>query len=77
VFQRVVDKIGAVDNAKIIATLHKGTWPTVEGNLRWNAIGEPTGNFLLVEWINGQLYPVLPKGVAVKSPVFPSYPWGK
>ena len=77
VFQRVVQKTGAVDNAKIIATLHKGTWPTVEGNLHWNAIGEPTGNFLLVEWINGQLYPVLPKGVAVKRPVQPSYAWGK
>ena len=77
VFERVVKKIGAVDNAKIIAALHKGTWPTVEGTLHWDAIGQPTGNFLLVEWINGQLYPVLPKNVAVKRPVLPSYAWGK
>lgn len=76
VFQRVVKQIGAVDNKKIIAALHKGTWPTVEGTLHWNSIGEPTGNFLLVEWIGGQLYPVLPKNVAVKKPVLPHYGWG-
>lgn len=77
VFEQVVKKIGAVDNAKIIAALHKGVWPTVEGNLHWNAIGEPTGNFLLVEWLGGQLYPVLPKGPAVRSPAIPHYAWGK
>jgi branched-chain amino acid transport system substrate-binding protein len=76
VVQLLAQRIHSVDNAKIISALHKGTWPTVEGNLRWNSIGEPTGQFLLMEWLGGQLYPVLPKSVAVKSPTYPKPPWG-
>jgi branched-chain amino acid transport system substrate-binding protein len=75
VAERVLRKVG-LDNAKIIAALHKGTWPTVEGTLHWNSIGEPTGNFLLVEWLGGKLYPVLPKNVAVRKPVYPKPNWG-
>lgn len=75
VAERVIRKVG-LDNAKIIAALHKGTWPTVEGTLHWNSIGEPTGNFLLVEWLGGKLYPVLPKNVAVRKPVYPKPNWG-
>ena len=54
-----------------------GTWPTGEGTLHWNAVGEPQGNFLLVEWIGGKLYPVDPKSVAVKQPFYPKPGWGK
>ena len=75
VAERVIRKVG-LNNARIIAALHKGTWPTVEGNLHWNSIGEPTGNFLLVEWIGGKLYPVMPKNVAVRKPVYPKPNWG-
>jgi branched-chain amino acid transport system substrate-binding protein len=75
VAQRVIDKVG-LNNAKIIAALHQGEWPTVEGTLHWNSIGEPTGNFLLVEWLGGKLYPVLPKKVAVRKPVYPKPNWG-
>src|SRR3984893_5146077 len=35
----VAQRTGKVDNATIIAALHQGTWPTVEGNLSWNADG--------------------------------------
>ena len=76
VAQRVITRLGTIDNAKIITTLHKGTWPTVEGNLKWNAIGEPTGNFLLMEWLGGKLYPVLPQGVATRKPAYPKPAWG-
>jgi branched-chain amino acid transport system substrate-binding protein len=75
VAQRVIAKVG-LDNAKIIAALHQGRWPTVEGTLHWNSIGAPTGNFLLVEWLGGKLYPVLPKNVAVRKPVWPKPGWG-
>jgi branched-chain amino acid transport system substrate-binding protein len=77
VVEAVAKRIHSIDNKKVIAALHKGTWPTVEGVLRWNAIGEPQGNFLLVEWIGEKLYPVLPKGSAVKPPFFPKPAWGK
>jgi branched-chain amino acid transport system substrate-binding protein len=64
-----IKKVGAVDNAKLIAALHKGSWPTVEGTLRWNAIGEPQGSDLLVQWVSGKLLPVYPKSVALHAPV--------
>ena len=64
-----IRKVGAVDNAKLISTLHAGTWATVEGNLRWNAIGEPQGSDLLVQWVNGKLLPVYPKSTALHAPV--------
>jgi branched-chain amino acid transport system substrate-binding protein len=69
-------KTHSLDNAKIIAALHQGTWPSVEGNLSWNAIGEPQGQDLLVEWVNGNLVPVYPPAVAVTAPVIPKPPWG-
>ena len=73
----VAKKVGSLDNGKIIAKLHTGSWPTVEGVLRWNSIGEPQGSDLLVEWINGKLYPVFPKSIALHAPVVPKPAWGK
>jgi len=74
--QAVAAKTKSVDNKTIISTLHSGTWKTVEGNLRWNSIGEPQGSDLLVEWINGKLYPVYPKSLALHKPVVPKPAWG-
>jgi branched-chain amino acid transport system substrate-binding protein len=62
-------KVGAVDNKKLIAALHKGSWPTVEGSLRWNAVGEPQGEDLLVQWVGGKLVPVYPKSTALHAPI--------
>ena len=76
VAQAAIKKIGAVDNKKIIETLHKGSWPTVEGTLRWDSIGEPQGQDLLVEWVNGRLIPVYPGSVAAHAPIA-KVPWGK
>lgn len=76
VLEAVTAKIRSLDNGKIIDALHKGGWPTVEGVLRWNAIGEPQGSDLLVEWVNGKLLPVYPKSVALHAPTQPKPPWG-
>jgi branched-chain amino acid transport system substrate-binding protein len=75
--EAVAKKKHSIANATIIASLHKGKWPTVEGNLSWNAIGEPQGSDLLVEWIGGKLYPVWPANVALHKPVVPKPAWGK
>ncbi len=75
--QLVVKHIGSIDNQKIIAALHKGVWPTIEGNLSWNAYGQPSGDDLLVEWVNGRLLPVYPPKVAVAKPFSPKPAWGK
>ena len=77
VLQLAVAKTHSLDNGKIITALHKGSWPTVEGVLRWNSIGEPQGSDLLVEWVHGKLYPVYPKKIALHAPFAPKPPWGK
>jgi branched-chain amino acid transport system substrate-binding protein len=74
--QSVAKKTGTIDNKTIISTLHKGTWPTIEGNLSWDASGSPNGNDLLVEWVKGKLVPVFPKSVAVAKPFSPKPAWG-
>ena len=77
VLQLAVAKTHSLDNGKIIAALHKGKWPTVEGVLRWNSIGEPQGSDLLVEWVHHKLYPVYPKSIALHAPIAPKPAWGK
>jgi branched-chain amino acid transport system substrate-binding protein len=77
IIEAVAKKLHSVDNKQIISALHKGSWPTVEGVLRWNSIGEPQGSDLLVEWIGGKLYPVFPKSVALHAPLVPKPAWGK
>jgi branched-chain amino acid transport system substrate-binding protein len=74
--QLAVKKTGSIDNQKIITALHSGTWPTIEGNLSWNAYGEPNGQDLLVEWVNGKLLPVFPAKVALAKPFSPKPAWG-
>jgi branched-chain amino acid transport system substrate-binding protein len=75
--QIVAAKNGSIDNQRIIGSLHKGTWKTIEGNLSWDANGSPNGDDLLVEWIKGKLLPVFPPGVAVAKPFSPKPAWGK
>jgi branched-chain amino acid transport system substrate-binding protein len=74
--QLAVAKTHSLDNQKLISTLHKGTWPTIEGNLAWDAYGQPNGSDLLVEWINGKLLPVFPKTFALAKPFVPKPAWG-
>jgi branched-chain amino acid transport system substrate-binding protein len=75
--QLVAKKIGSIDNQKIIDTLHKGSWSTIEGKLSWDQYGQPNGSDLLVEWIGGKLLPVFPKQFALAKPFVPKPAWGK
>jgi len=77
VIEAVAKKTGKVDNATIISTLHQGSWPTVLGDLSWDANGAPTGSFHLVQWQNGKLVPVFPAATAAgNKPLFPKPNWG-
>lgn len=76
-FQLVASRLHSIDNKQIIAALHKGTWPTIEGNLSWDAYGAPNGGDLLVEWVNGKLLPVYPAKFALAKPFAPKPSWGK
>ena len=65
----VAKRYGKIDNATITSALHNGTWPTVEGNLSWDAYGAPQGSDILVQWVHGQLLPVFPATQALASPI--------
>jgi branched-chain amino acid transport system substrate-binding protein len=74
--QAVAAKTGKIDNATIIKTLHSGSWPTILGNLAWDASGAPTGEYNLVQWQGGRLVPVYPPSVAQANPMHPKPNWG-
>jgi branched-chain amino acid transport system substrate-binding protein len=76
VLDEVAKKTGKIDNATIISTLHQGTWPTLLGDLKWDAIGQPQGSFHLVQWQAGKLIPVYPSGIAKAAPLYPKPNWG-
>jgi branched-chain amino acid transport system substrate-binding protein len=74
--EAVAAKTGKIDNATIISSLHQGSWPTLVGNLSWDAIGQPTGSFSLIQWVNQKLVPVYPADVSKATPVYPKPNWG-
>ncbi len=76
ILEQVAEKTGKVDNATIIKTLHSGTWPTLVGDLSWDADGAPQGEYLLTEWIGGKLVTVFPPDRAQHAPVAPKPAWG-
>ena len=67
--QLVAQRSGKIDNATIIGALHRGTWPTVEGDLSWDSNGSPQGNDLVLQWIGGRLTPVYPPSEALTAPI--------
>jgi branched-chain amino acid transport system substrate-binding protein len=73
--EAVAKKTGKVDNQTIINSLHKGTWPTIMGNLSWNSVGAPQGEVPMTEWIGGKLTPVFPSQFALHSPESPKPNW--
>ena len=74
--EAVAKATGKIDNDTIISTLHSGTWPTILGNLSWDATGAPSGSFNLIQWQNGKLVPVFPAGDGRPAPVYPKPNWG-
>jgi branched-chain amino acid transport system substrate-binding protein len=78
VIQQVVQKIGSLDNAKIIAELHSGdTFTSVQGPVKFDPTGQNTdATAYLFQWQNGSLVPVYPSDAtgAVK-PQFPKTQW--
>jgi branched-chain amino acid transport system substrate-binding protein len=74
--EAVAKATGKIDNDTIISTLHTGTWPTILGNLSWDATGAPSGSFNLIQWQNGKLVPVFPAGNGTAAPIYPKPNWG-
>jgi branched-chain amino acid transport system substrate-binding protein len=73
--EAVAKKTGKIDNKTIITSLHSGSWPSVEGNISWNADGAPQGSDMLLEWVGGKLQPVYPPSAAIAKPTSPKPAW--
>ena len=74
--EAVSAKTGKVDNATIIASLHQGSWPTLMGQLSWDAVGQPQGSTDLVQWIDGSLQVVYPSDQAQHDATVTKPNWG-
>jgi branched-chain amino acid transport system substrate-binding protein len=74
--EEIAAKTGKLDNATAISALHHGTWPTLLGDLKWDSIGQPQGEFHLVQWQHNSLAPVYPASIAKAAPLYPKPNWG-
>ena len=75
VVEEAAARANSVDNAKLIAQLHTGTYQTVQGPMAFDRTGQPNGASFLVQWQGGQTVPVYPTSVAVARPEYPKPNW--
>lgn len=66
-------------NSKIIAFLHSGkTFPTVQGLVKFNSIGQTFGGTFVFQWQHGKFVQVLPVNAAGSSKlIYPKPNWGQ
>jgi branched-chain amino acid transport system substrate-binding protein len=76
VIAQAVTQNNSLDQTKLIATLHSGTFTSVQGPVKFDNTGQNTqAQAYLFQWQNGQLIPVFPANVATASPEFPKANW--
>jgi branched-chain amino acid transport system substrate-binding protein len=75
VLQQAVENTQSVDNAKLIAEMHKSTFKTVVGPLSFNELGQPQGSFMVLQWQGGASYIIGPDYAKQKEPVWPKPSW--
>lgn len=76
VVQQAVTQNKSLDNAKLIATLHSGTFDSVQGKVKFDNTGQNTlATAYQFQWQNGNLIPVFPASVAQASPEYPKPNW--
>jgi branched-chain amino acid transport system substrate-binding protein len=77
VLQQAVEKVGSLDNAKIITELHSGdTYQTVQGSVKFDSTGQNVSGIVYVfQWQQGQVKIVYPSAQAVATPEYPKPNW--
>ena len=76
VVAQAVTQNNSLDNTKLIATLHSGTFESVQGAVKFDDTGQNTAALAyLFQWQKGQLIPVYPSNVATASPEYPKPNW--
>ena len=77
VVEAVAKKIHSIDNKEIIAALHKGTWPTVEGACAGTRSASRRAATCSWSGSAGSSIPCSPRAPPIKQPFFPKPGWGK
>jgi len=76
VLQQAVDQTHSLDNQKIIAVLHTGTYQSLQGPVKFSADGQNTlATPYLFQWQNGKLIPVYPQSQAQANLEYPKPNW--
>lgn len=69
---QAVKAIGSLDQKKLIAELHSGTFDSVQGKVKFDATGQNTAAFAFVfQWQSGKLVPFRPNTADVLTAVPP------
>jgi len=68
---------GSIDNAKLIAALHSGSFQTIQGPMSFDSTGKPVGGagVYIEQWQGGQAIFVYPPSVASAAPEYPKKSW--
>jgi branched-chain amino acid transport system substrate-binding protein len=76
VVAQAVTQNKSLDQTKLMATLHAGTFTSVQGPVKFDSTGQNTqAQAYLFQWQNGQLIAVYPTNIATASPEFPKANW--
>ena len=77
VVDQAATKAGTIDNTKLIATLHSGTYQTVQGPMSFDSTGKPQGGVgvYIEQWQSGAAVFVYPATVAAAAPEYPKKNW--
>ncbi len=78
VLEQAVTNAHSINNAQLIQELHKDTFNTLQGPVKFSADGENAiAVAFLFQWQNGQLTVVYPNYSAQKNPEYPKHPWSQ
>ncbi|MCA9977239.1 MAG: amino acid ABC transporter substrate-binding protein [Anaerolineales bacterium] len=74
ILQQGIENIGAIDNARLIEELHRGSYNTVIGLMSFDDTGAPEGSYLLLQWQGDNFVIVGPQDRAEVDPLAPPKP---
>jgi branched-chain amino acid transport system substrate-binding protein len=76
VVAQAVNENQSLDQAKLIATLHSGTFQSCQGPVKFDSTGQNTlAQGYLFQWQGGNFIPVFPQSVATSPIQFPKANW--
>ncbi len=76
VLQQAINQTQSLDNGKIIAALHAGTFQSLQGPVKFSPDGQNVlATPYLFQWQSGQLIPVYPQSQAQDNLQFPKPAW--